>query len=666
MTTDTPRLRMSVLGIVVFSLFAALFARLWYLQVMTADEFEVVAESNRLRTVPVEAPRGRILDRDGTVLVDNKIAIQVTIDRAAYSELKDDERSAMLGRLAAGLTRAGTPTTVEQLQERIADPRYSPYVPVPVAGGPQMGVSEDLKIWIDEHAEELPSVSADRVAIRSYPYGPIAAHLLGYVGKISQDELDERLDSPKTYTLNDSIGKAGVEVVYEDYLRGIPGERQIEVDTNGTPVRVVSETEPVPGNDLVLSIDVDIQALAEKALRDGMQRARDNDMPAPAGSAVVLDPRDGSVVAMASAPTFDPADFTDGISQQEWAALTDPALGYPLNNWAMMGQYSPGSTFKLFTGLSAMKAGLITPETTLNDPGYYQLANCSGECRWENDQGTVHGTVDLRRAMTVSSDVFFYSLGANFWTGREMLPGGDEAMQQLYYEFGLGEETGVDLPGERDGVIPGPAWRQEFCSNPDAGCIDPNWYTGDNINMSIGQGDVLLTPLQLANGYATFANGGTRWAPRVAMEARDRITGDVVEKFEPEKLGTVEMDPAHRQAMLEGLIGVVHDPEGTAYTTFETFPKDFWPVAAKTGTAQVNGKENTSIFASFSPALDPQYATAVVVEEAGYGGTIAAPITRQILDGIVDPAKLPPAPEGGDFPDEETTDTTLPPAGAED
>jgi penicillin-binding protein 2 len=661
MNGDSPRLRMSVLGIVVFSLFAALFARLWYLQVMTTDEFAVVAEANRLRVVPVEAPRGRILDRNGTVLVDNRISIQVTIDRAALVRLDGDDRQTMLELLASALTRAGNPTTVEQLEERIADQRYSPYVPVPVAAD----ISEQLKIWIDEHAAELPAVTAERVAVRAYPYGTIAAHLLGYVGKISQDEFDARKDSPKTYNLNDDIGKAGVEVVYEDHLRGMPGERQIEVDTDGTPVQVVSEREPRPGNDLVLSIDVDIQALAESALSAGMERARGNNKRAPAGSVVVLDPRDGAVVAMASNPNFNPASFIDGISASEWEVLTDPTLGYPLNNWAMMGQYAPGSTFKLFTGLSALRGGLITPETSINDPGYFRLANCTGRCEWQNAGRTPYGTVDLRRAMTVSSDVYFYTLGARFWIDRDML-GGEEAMQEGLRPFGLGVATGIDLPGERSGRIPSPEWRKEFCSNPNAGCIDDNWYTGDNINMSIGQGDVLMTPLQLANAYATFANGGTVYRPRVAMEVLDGVTGEVVEEIEPVAESEAELPPEHRQPMLDGLVGVTTSPEGTASTTFATFPSALWPVAGKTGTAEVNNKDDTALFAAFGPANDPRYSVVAVVEEAGFGGSVSAPIVRQVFDGLVDPTQIAEAPLANEPAVEELVPTTLPPEGAED
>ncbi len=380
MTRDTPRLRLSVLGIVVVSLFAALFARLWYLQVMTVEEFQVAAETNVVREIPTPAPRGRILDRNGKVLVDNRISIQVTIDRTVLRDLDDEERARVLEELAAELSRSGKPTTVESLEERIADQRYSPYVPVPVA----TDVPESLKIYIDEHRGELPSVAAERVAVRQYPYGKLAAHVLGYTGKITKDELEEVADSPKPYTLNDDIGKYGVERIYEDNLRGTPGSKRIEVDTDGEPIRVVDEQEPVPGDDVVLSVDIDIQAQTEKSLQTGLAQAAqrrpigdDVQATGAAGSAVVMNPKDGSVLAMASYPSFNPAEFVDGISDTEWTFLNDPANHYPLNNWALQGQYAPGSTFKPFTASSALRAGVITPEMTIQDSGVFTVPDCS-------------------------------------------------------------------------------------------------------------------------------------------------------------------------------------------------------------------------------------------------------------------------------------------------
>ncbi|MDQ2650085.1 MAG: penicillin-binding protein 2 [Actinomycetota bacterium] len=636
MNSDNPRLRLSILGVVVFSLFAALFARLWYLQVMSTGEFQVAAEANRIRTVAVEAPRGRILDRNGKLIVGNRVSVQVTIDRSVLDELDDEERQAVLARVADALSQNGVPKTVAQLEERIADQRYSPYVPVPVAGD----VPEDLKIWIDEHHDELPAIAAERVAVRSYPYQRLAAHVLGYTGKVTKEELDavpDDLAEAKPYTLNDEIGKSGLERMYEADLRGVPGIRRIEVDADGDPVRTIDDQPPVPGNDLFLNLDIDIQAVAEQALKSGLDKAARRgsfgyDAPnvGAVGSTVVLDPNNGGVIAMASFPNYAPADFSDGISQTEWSFLTDKANHFPLNNWALQGQYAPGSTFKPFTANAALTVGLVTPQTTIEDRGVYEIPNCKDErCERTNDGSKAYGRVDLRRSLTVSSDVYYYGLGAQFWIQRDNL-GGPERMADLLKEWGFYEDTGIDLPNEKAGRIPSPAWKKRFCE--DTPCIDDRWFTGDNVNMAIGQGDVLVTPLQLASAYSTLGNGGTRWVPQLVREIRQAQTEEIVRQISPEAIGAVDMQPDWRAAMVEGLIGVTTQEGGTAVGAFAGFPSGTFPVAAKTGTAQVNNKAPTAVFGAFAPAGAPQFAISVLMEEAGYGGSAAAPVARRLLD----------------------------------
>ena len=656
MNQDSPKLRLSMLGIVVFALFASLFARLWYLQVMASDEFQVAAQSNRIRTVPVEAPRGRILDRNGKVLVDNRISVQVTIDRSVLRELDDEERTDVLTRLADGLARSGIPTTVQQLEERVSDQRYSPYVPVPVAGD----VPEELKIWIDEHAEDLPSVAAVRVAVRNYPYGPLAAHVLGYTAKITKEEFDAKGGTAKPYTLNDEIGKSGIERVYEDDLRGKPGITLLEVDTDGNTIRTIPEgtTAPVPGDDVVLNLDIDLQATAEQALQASLARAASRPSRGytepnvgKVGSAVVLDPNSGGVLAMASFPNFSPADFVDGISETEWAYLTDPVNHYPLNNWALQGQYAPGSTLKPFTAYSALTAGLITPQSTVFDTGTFEVPGCRGDsCFFRNDNNRSYGYVDLRRSLTVSSDFYYYNLGARFWVEQNAL-GGPERFAELLEQWGFYKDTGIDLTGEQEGRIPSPKWLAEFCEQIECTEDASNWRTGNNVNMAIGQGDVLVTPLQLAAAYAAIGNGGTLWQPRVAKDILDGVTGEVKRTIEPTKSGTVEMNPDWRQAIIDGLVGVTTREGGTAAGAFAGFPSTTFPVAAKTGTAQVNNKAPTAVFGAFAPGPAPQFAVSVLLEESGYGGSVAAPVARRIFDVLSGAAPLPPAPEGGQLVD---------------
>ncbi|MFP5322489.1 MAG: penicillin-binding protein 2 [Acidimicrobiia bacterium] len=646
---ESPRLRLGVLGVVAIALFVALFARLWYLQVMSSESFTEAAEANRLRVVQVEAPRGRILDRDGTVIVDNRVSIVVTVDRVRFADLEDGERRRMLTRLAEELTRYGTPVTPQQLQDRVDDVRYSRYAPVPVAED----VTEELKIYVEENAQDFPAVAVERVAVRRYPFGTRAAHVIGYVGEINDEELAERESKPKTYIRGDQIGKTGIERIYEDDLRGMPGQTVYEVDAKGDPVRILEDlsTPPIPGDDVWLTIDIETQSLAEDLLAQALADARSRPVRGVptrgnAGAVVVTDPRDGDVIAMASYPVFDPGSFVNGVSSSEFEYLTSDATDKPIFNRAIQGEYAPGSTFKLFSGMAALEAGLRTPEQTILDEGRFTLSECSGRCSWQNAGSKAYGAVDLRRAMTVSSDVYFYSIGADFWRARGAL--GDEAMQDVVRRFGFGQETGVSLPSEQDGRIPTPRQRaQQHQDNPTA---FPNgeWYTGDNVNMAIGQGDVAVTPLQLVNAYASFANGGTRFAPNIVTRiTRGGAPDQVKRSFEPRINGRFEMAPAFRSAMLDGLLGVTTAEGGTARTTFEGFPNETYPIAGKTGTAQVNGKADTALFTAFGPAPAPEYAVAVVLEESGYGGISAAPVARALFDVFAGVLPMPTIEPGG-------------------
>jgi len=508
--------------------------------------------------------------------------------------------------------------------------------------------------------------------VRRYPYGKLAAHVLGYTGQIIDEEFKDKAGSSKPYTLNDKIGKYGIEKVYEDDLRGTPGSRSIEVDAENQPIRVVSEKPPIPGDDLVLNLDIDVQAQAEQALQSGLAIAKDRPCSAcqsapkaQKGSTVVLDPKTGGVLAMASFPTFNPADFVDGISDMEWAELTAEENNTPLNNWAIQGQYAPGSTFKPFSAIAGLEAGLITPDTTVFDDGEYEVPDCSGDsCAFSNDRGKSYGVVDLRRSLTVSSDFYYYGLGAQFWIQQNRV-GGPEKNADLIKQFGFDHDTGIDLSSEQAGRIPSPSWLKDFCQN--VGCEDgaEKWRTGNSVNMAIGQGDVLLTPLQIASGYATIGNGGTVWQPHVVKEVRDGVTKELKRTIEPKELNKIDLRPEWRQALYDGLTGVTTQPGGTAVGAFDGFPHDAFPVAAKTGTAQVRGgagsnKAPTAVFGAYGPANDAQYAISVLLEESGYGGSVAAPVARRLFDILRDPFQRPPAPEGGRF---EVLDSLAPTTG---
>jgi penicillin-binding protein 2 len=663
---DSPRLRLSILGVVAFSLFAALFARLWYLQVMANDEFQVAARTNSTRVVPIEAPRGRILDRNGNVIVDNRISVQVTIDRSELAKLSKERREQVLGQLADQLSRTSAPKTIAQIEERIADQRYSPFVPVPVASD----VPETLKIWLDEHAAEMPSVTAERVAVRSYPYGKLAAHVVGYTGKVTNEDLEAAngtaLQRAKPYTLNDEIGRSGVERQYEAELRGTPGRRLIEVDAQGNPIRVIEDQPPIPGDDLQLNLDINVQAVAEQALKSGLDRAAKrpavgSDAPnvGRVGSTVVIDPNSGGVIAMASFPTYNPADFVDGISQSEWDFLRAKENYYPLNNWALQGQYAPGSTLKPFSASAGLTAGLLQPHSSINDQGVYTIPNCKDEgrgCERSNDGRKKYGQVDLQRSLTVSSDVYYYGLGAQFWIQRDHLGefGGREAFRKLLERWGFYQPTGIDLPGEKRGRIGSPAWKTAYCKEvaERAPCIDDGWFTGDNVNAAVGQGYDLVTPVQLASAYAALGNGGQRYAPQVARAVLDGVTHEVKRTFEPKKIGDpIELSAEGREQIIQGLIGVTTREGGTAVGAFTGFPNAAYPVAAKTGTAQVAKHAPTAVFGAFAPAMAPQYAVAVLLEESGYGGSAAAPVARRLFDVLSNTVPMPDAHATLDGPD---------------
>jgi penicillin-binding protein 2 len=646
---DSPRLRLGVLGVVAVSLFVALFARLWYLQVLTSPDFQVQAAALQQRVIIEPAPRGRILDRNGVVLVDNELSYVVTLDRERLAQLDDADRADLFARLVQELQASEPGLTVEILEQRVASDRYSSFTPVPVADG----IPEQLAVYLTEREEEfLGVVQVDARAIRSYPFGRLGSHLLGYVGAINDEEYERLEDSPEDYQLTDEIGKAGVERTFEAELRGKPARRVLEVDSQGRTVRELDYDPPVPGHDVVLSIDYRIQAVAEQALREAIARARerkvaDGNPPnrAPAGSVVVLDPSDGSLVAMASFPDYDPRAFVDGIDNAEWAALNSEESHYPMLNRTIQGEYAPGSTFKLVTAYAALASGLITPETVWHDEGSYVIPNCRGSsCRVNNAGRTAYGNVDLREALTVSSDTYFYDIGARAWFQRDQV---GDPIQDAARLFGMGTETGIPLANEHAGRVMTPEqYAQRHEKHPDA-FPDGVWQAGDNVNIAIGQGEMLVTPLQLANAYAALANGGTLYSPNVAREVRRAGTEDVVKAYEPRVLRTISFEPAWWQALVDGFTGATSSDGGTAYGTFKDFPN--WSIAGKTGTAEVSGKADTAVFVAWTPVEQPRYVAAAFLEESGFGGVAAAPLVRRILEPVA-LGSLPEAVPVGDNP----------------
>ncbi|HZD68168.1 MAG TPA: penicillin-binding protein 2 [Actinomycetes bacterium] len=632
------RPRLTLLGLVAVVLFGALLSRLWFLQVLAADRYGDLADVNRVRQVVVEAPRGRILDRKGRVLVRNRASWAITVKP---SELADQaQRRAVLNRLARLLhiSRA-------TLDERLRDYNGSPLRGVPVAED----VPSDTLFYLAEHNDQFPGVAPEVVALRDYPYGKLAAHILGYVGEVSSDELKTRRF--RGLQQGDIVGKAGVELTYDRYLRGRDGVQDFEVNAAGRVIRSLGGRQPVSGLDLRLSIDLDVQKQAEASLADGMRlarslpdRQRGGNYPAPAATAVVLDPNDGSLLALASLPEYDPRKFVGGISRRDFAAYAkDP--DNPLLDRAVQSAYPPGSTWKPVTALAALQHDVITPSTVFNCPGSFRFGN-SVKHDW-TPRG--HGSVNLTESLRMSCDVYYYNLGASFARselsqeaqGRKTA----ELMQATARSLGFGRQPQLDLPFATPGTVPTRAWRKRFWeANKSVYCKGTSrlyqelcrdgwqWQGGDDLNIAIGQGALQVSPLQLALGYGAMANGGTVYAPHVARTVTDPATGRTVHTIQPKVAHAATIPAGDFTAVSQGLAAV--PASGTAASAFAGFPLDQFPIAGKTGTADLPPKAPFAWFASFAPVQSPRYVIVAMVEQGGHGGESAAPVARALYERL--------------------------------
>ena len=620
----SPQLRLAILLVVVGSLFAALFARLWFLQVINAPTAQAVAADNGVRTIYIPAPRGRILDRKGRVLVGNVNEPVIEVNRQVALL-----NPPMVSRLAPLLGM-----TDPQLQKAIDNPQYSPYAPVPVAPN----ATPEQILYIQENQAEFPGVQATSMSERSYsPFGLAAANIVGYVGQISATELAKVKN--QGYQAGDQIGLTGVEAEYESYLRGTPGVEKVQVDSRGNVLGTLSTTAPVPGDDLQLTIDGQVQMTAEAALNQGEVAARhtydkvsNRDFEAPAGSAVVEDPNTGEIIALATDPTFDPRQFIGGISQAAYQALLNNPTD-PLLDRTIQGRYAPGSTFKLITAIAGLKNGIVSPYSTFVDTGSIKIGDpAKGGYIAHNDNGESYGPIDLPQALTVSSDNYFNTIGLNLWYGRKQF--GPTALQDVANQFGLGRTSGIDLPNELAGKIPTPeSYVKDHLAAPSV-FTQSQWYPANSAFVAIGQDEDLVTPVQLANAYAAFANGGTLYEPSLVKDAQT-VTGKVVKTFGDHVLNTIAIQPAWRSALLQGFLGAVNNPKGTAFGDFNSPAYQAMNIAGKTGTAQVTApRQNTSVFTSFAPASAPQYVVDAIVEDAGYGASVAAPVVREIYDQL--------------------------------
>lgn len=641
--------RVRVLAGLVALMFAALTTRLWFLQVLAAEQYRREAAANAVRLVDVPARRGRILDARGRVLVGNRPSLVVTMNRQESGARTEE----VLARLSELL---GVPAS--ELGKRLDDPRYYAFSPVPLA----IDVPRRVYFYLAEHADEFPGVEVVERPVRTYPEGTLAAHVLGYLRQIDEEKLADPLFAD--YDPGDLIGVAGVEAVYEFDLAGEDGVVKYRVDSTGRNLGEIGERPPIPGNDVQLTLDLRIQRLAEESLRRGMEAARrifdpntDTRLRANAGAVIVLDPRTGAVEAMASSPTYDPRVFTRPLTQEEYERLFNAAnSGYPLVNRAIQSEYAPGSTYKPWIALSALTRrpeGGAPNQTIVSTNGSYPCPPSWTVPYNSDDPSAIRyvfrnwtsanlGSMSLARALAMSCDTIFYPMGYEYWKlyypppNDDGIPGNDdqpprEPLQRDLRAIGFGRSTGIDLPFEKDGRVPDAAWKAEINREFPKLFPEGRWVPGDFILMTIGQGDTLVTPLQMAVAYAALQNDGRVCVPHL-LDRVLRPDGPVVREAQPRcrrRLPFPQSDIAYvRNALAEV------PRSGTAAGAFAGFPFDQVWVAGKTGTAEVFGRQDTSWFAAMTEAGGEQHVIVVVVEQGGHGSTTAAPIARSIIEGI--------------------------------
>lgn len=625
---DRVLLRLAVLGVLVVVAFVVLFSRLWFLQVLASDNYTNLAQENRVRFVYSEPSRGRILDRNGEVLVQNRFSLAVTVDRQIVDDPRD--RYQTLVKLSDLLK-----IPRKELRTALNDISVSPYKPVAVA----YDVKKVAANTIEENGEDYPGVEVETLEVREYPQGKIAAQLVGYVGEITPALLKDPYfkEAKPPYRAGDIVGIAGLERTYDRYLRGSPQIERVIVNSANNVIRSDVIQEEVPGKDLMLSLDNRIQTLAEDALESGIQAARASYL-APWGAAVVMDPDNGQVIASASHPTFDPAILADGFSFKDERLLEggtpDISTDDAQINRVIAEGGPPGSTFKVVTGAAAVANEVIGPYDTLDCDSVFTYG--LNDDTFENWTSIDLGGMSMAESLERSCNTYYYQLGGMMedrWGAGN--GDGSERFQAYMRKAGFDAPTGIDLPGESAGNVADKEWLDDYCDAVESEGCQYGWLPGYTVNMAIGQGDLVVTPMQMANVYAAIANGGKLFEPRLGMSVLK--DGEEVRSIKSKVGGNLGLDQTTLEVMREGLEDVVSGDEGTATSAFAGFPLDEVSVAGKTGTAQigdVDSGRNFAWFISYAPADDPEYVIAVCLYQAGHGGESAAPVARQIYEGI--------------------------------
>ena len=603
-------LRAIVAASFVLVCFGLLAARLWYLQVVRFEGFSARAEANRITVMPIPPRRGEIVDRNGVVLARNYRDYTLVVTPAKVKNLEqlldDISELVYLG-----------PTQRKRFLQQVQ--QTSRYTQIPLRNN----LNETEAAWFAANAYRFEGVELSARWVREYPYGKTAAHVIGYVGRISEADREQLEESGQTgnYRGTSTIGKKGIEKTWESVLHGQTGLEEVEVTATGRPVRTLHRIDPVPGSDLVLSLDIGLQQMAEQEY-EGRR-----------GALVAIDPKSGEILAFVSAPSFDPNLFIDGIDVDNWRELNE-SPDFPLLNRPLYSTYPIGSTYKPFVALAALEMGLRTPSQRISDPGFYEF----GGQKFRNAGSVAYGPTDMHRALVVSSDTYFYSLGPEM---------GVNALHDFSSQFGFGQITGIDLDGEKKGILPSTDWKQRAFKKPE----QQRWYAGETVSVAVGQGYNAFTLLQLAQATAVLANGGTYMRPHLVDIVRNAQTG-LLEQTVTEPSHVVPLKRANVDVINRALVGVVN--EGTARRAFAGAK---YQAAGKTGTAQVyslrGAKYDASavderlrdhaLFMAYAPAENPKIALALIIENGGWGSTAAAPLARKVFDYWLRDY-VPPAP----------------------
>ena len=588
--------RIVALSFIVTVVFLLLLLRLWHLQILSAEDYRALSENNRLRFVPVAASRGDILDRTGTVLVSNRPSFSLAV---IPQEVADKEPLLTLLAELLGLDRAEMAERWEKNRGR------AKYFPIVLSSN----ITRDQVEIVEENRLRLPGVEIEMKPVREYAHGVLAAHLLGYIGEISEKELDNA--GLEEYNPGDYVGKNGIERALELELHGADGGRQLEVDARGRVLRTISESYPTVGNSVMLTIDAEMQKQAERAFGE------------QAGAAVAMDVTNGEILAFVSNPAFDPALFSGKLPAEIWKGYLED-IRHPLENKALSGQYPPGSTFKIITALAGLQDGIVNDAFSVTCNGSYTLGTSTFKC-WDK-RG--HGTTSLKKALRESCDVYFYQLGEKL---------GVDRIAAAAKDFKLGSPMGVELQNEKSGLIPTAEWKQKR--------FGTRWFHGETLPVAIGQGYVLTTPIQLVSMIATVANEGIMYRPHLVKRVVD-ADGKPLRETKPEIVARTAFSKEAYRLVKQGLLAVVNEPGGTGGMArlYDV------QVAGKTGSSQVvkmrDSKSSNvykfrdhALFVAFAPFEKPEIAVAVVVEHGEHGGSAAAPIAGRILRAYFDSKK---------------------------